>query len=143
MSSTSFSREKAERTGQSSQAFDEVYRRVPHTFTEIDMPLVAGMGGVLSTAPDILRWARLFLGGLEKTTAEKIIPRTVLDECTAAQALLPKQWQVRFGHGRVTYGFGWFQDEVAGVRVGCSVSLSFQVLSTSYSVYITAEALQV
>jgi CubicO group peptidase (beta-lactamase class C family) len=87
MTSTTFKRTHAKETGHASQTFGHQYRRIPHSFYEVDMPLVVGMGGLMSTAPDILRWARLLLGG--RANKNEIIPRTVLEECMSAQVLLP------------------------------------------------------
>jgi CubicO group peptidase (beta-lactamase class C family) len=84
---------------------------------DTDMPLLAGAGGVLSTAPDMLRWARLLLGGLNELVVDGTVPKEVREECMMPQVLLPKSSRADFGFGRVTYGFGWFQDEELGVRV--------------------------
>jgi CubicO group peptidase (beta-lactamase class C family) len=121
MTSTTYTHARADEIGQTSQAFNANYRCIPYTYLDSNIPLTAGMGGVLTTAPDMLRWARLLLGGLSGTLDDGIVPSSVRGECMNAQVLVLKQWQTRFGHGRVTYGFGWWQDEVAGVRVSTCI----------------------
>jgi CubicO group peptidase (beta-lactamase class C family) len=121
MTSTTFKRTHAKETGHASQAFDHQYRRIPRSFYEADMPLVAGMGGLLSTAPDILRWARLLLGG--RANKNEVIPRAVLEECMSAQVLVPHSTP---GDVRVTYGFGWLQDEIFGISVSFIVIFSIR-----------------
>jgi CubicO group peptidase (beta-lactamase class C family) len=123
MTSSSYSRTSAQASDNASQAFDKQHRRVPHVTFEEDMPIEAGMGGVLSTAPDMLRWARLLLGGMEESEAESIVPRAILDECMSPQVLLRQHGQVATGHSRITYGFGWKQDELSGIRVGHPINL--------------------
>jgi CubicO group peptidase (beta-lactamase class C family) len=117
MTSTSYSLSAALASGRASQAFDAAYRRIPLGLPDIDQALIAGAGGILSTAPDMLKWAKLLLGGWKDKEEDEIVPAKVREECMGAQTLLPRATKGKFGSGRVTYGFGWFQDEVSGVRV--------------------------
>jgi CubicO group peptidase (beta-lactamase class C family) len=129
MTSSSYSRTSAEASGHASQAFDEEHRRVPHTTSEADMPIEAGMGGILSTAPDMLRWARFLLAGVEETKAESIVPRAVLEECMSPQVLIRGHGPAKPGRSRITYGFGWQQDQLFGVRVSYPVNFFFCMLN--------------
>lgn len=117
MSSTSYSLSAALASGRASQAFDTAHRRIPLGLPDIDQALIAGPAGILSTAPDVLKWARLLLGGWNGTDMDGVVPKEVREEFMSAQSLLPRATRGKFGNGRVTYGFGWFQDEVSGVRV--------------------------
>jgi hypothetical protein len=69
---------------------------------------LAGAGGVLSSAPDILKWAKMWLG--VTNSSEIGISRSVLDECLSAQVLSDKNI-------RYTYGLGWGQFSYAGTEV--------------------------
>jgi CubicO group peptidase (beta-lactamase class C family) len=108
MTSSSYSPSSAESTGHLSESRDSSGRRIPLWFIDADTPILGGVGGILSSAPDLVKWTKALLGVTNTTTLD--IPRSVLDETMSAQSLANKRF-------RLTYGFGWAQHTKAGIEV--------------------------
>jgi CubicO group peptidase (beta-lactamase class C family) len=107
MSSTSFSFTSANATGRLTESYTKG-RRIPFWFNEDNLDVFGGAGGIVSTAPDLLKWAKALLGITNATSVG--IPHTVLQECMSPQSLVQRG-------SRGTYGFGWFQQNVLGTEV--------------------------
>lgn len=83
-------------------------RRIPTWFNDEDTPFIGGAGNILSSAPDLVKWAKVLLGVIDSSTVG--ISRAVLDECLSAQSIVDKPT-------RSTYGFGWAQANKADMEV--------------------------
>jgi hypothetical protein len=104
---------EAQKTDRFSESWTSFGRRIPpHWLTDGDLGLIAGAGGILSTATDVSQWAKVLLGITDGTQVG--IPETVLRTCMTPQALVDSSG--------LTYGFGWFQQEFQGIPV-CHVFL--------------------
>jgi CubicO group peptidase (beta-lactamase class C family) len=109
MTSSTYSFEYAISTGHLSESYEFGGRRIPHWLEKEDMPVVAGAGGIMSSAVDLLKWGRAMLG-VTNTTAVGI-PREILERCMSPEATIDASL------GR-TYGFGWGQGVMMGTKVG-------------------------
>jgi CubicO group peptidase (beta-lactamase class C family) len=107
MTSSSYSPSSAVSTGRLSE-FYHLGRRIPIFFTEDDVSVMGGAGGVLTTAEDMMKWGRMLLG---ITSSESVgIPHQILQDCMSPQVLMVRG-------ASATYGFGWFQQNVLGTEV--------------------------
>jgi CubicO group peptidase (beta-lactamase class C family) len=107
MTSSSYSPSSAASTGRLSE-FYHLGRRIPILFTEDDMPVMGGAGGVLTTAEDMMKWGRMLL---DITFSESVgIPRQILYGCMSPQVLMQRG-------ASLTYGFGWIRLNVLGTEV--------------------------
>jgi CubicO group peptidase (beta-lactamase class C family) len=114
MSSSTYFPTIALKTGRFSESWTSFGRLIPRWFTtDAQAELIAGAGGLISTARDMASWLRLLLGAIEVEG----IPRTVLEE-VMKPAALPS---VR-GGSTTTYGMGWGQSTAAGHRVRALLS---------------------
>jgi CubicO group peptidase (beta-lactamase class C family) len=111
MTSSSYSPSSATSTGRLSE-FYHLGRRIPTFFTEDDVSVMGGAGGILITAEDMMQWGKMLL---DITPAESVgIPRQILQDCMSPQVLLQRG-------ASLTYGFGWIQLNVLGTEVGPNV----------------------
>ncbi|KAJ7243095.1 beta-lactamase/transpeptidase-like protein [Mycena rebaudengoi] len=75
--------------------------------------LLAGPGGVMSTAEDMLKWVKLHLnGGVDVASNTTIIPPATFDLATSALAVLTPKGSVT--DSIWTYGFGWVRQSYRG-----------------------------
>jgi CubicO group peptidase (beta-lactamase class C family) len=109
MTSSTYSLEYAISTGRLSESYEFGGRRIPHWLEKEDMPVVAGPGGIMSSAVDLLKWGRAMLG-VTNTTAVGI-PKKILERCMSPEATIDASLGT-------TYGFGWAQGVVMGTKVG-------------------------
>jgi CubicO group peptidase (beta-lactamase class C family) len=111
MTSSSYSPSSAASTGRLSE-FYHLGRRIPTFFTEDDVSVMGGAGGILTTAEDMMKWGKMLL---DITPAESVgIPRQILQDCMSPQVLMQRG-------ASLTYGFGWIQLNVLGTEVGPNV----------------------
>jgi CubicO group peptidase (beta-lactamase class C family) len=108
MTSSTFSQEYAASTGNLSESYTAHGRRIPHWFDREDMPVVAGAGGVLSSAVDLLKWGKALLGVTNSSLVG--IPEDILNRCMAPESIID-------ANRGLTYGFGWIQASVMGYKV--------------------------
>jgi CubicO group peptidase (beta-lactamase class C family) len=109
MSSSTYFPTIALKTGRFSESWTSFGRLIPRWFTtDAQAELIAGAGGLVSTARDMASWMRLLLGAVEVEG----IPRTVLEEVMKPAALTFVS-----GDLILTYGMGWVQSNVAARRV--------------------------
>ncbi|KAJ7742684.1 beta-lactamase/transpeptidase-like protein [Mycena maculata] len=81
-------------------------RRIPFFMPEHVTDLIAGAGGVMSTAEDMTRWMKMLLNaGVDRQTNATIIPQKTFDYATSAISVAKAK-----GDGLISffgYGLGW------------------------------------
>ncbi|KAI0792431.1 beta-lactamase/transpeptidase-like protein [Abortiporus biennis] len=130
MTSTSYSGTQAAASGHMSDAFTSVYdpgarnggpaRKIPFLFTDEDQAtIVAGPGGILSSAVDMAKWLAVILnGGVDPISQNRIIPETVFNETTTAHVIVPDDPGVSTTSIPIRgYGLGWFRTSLSGLEV--------------------------
>ncbi|KAH7908433.1 beta-lactamase/transpeptidase-like protein [Hygrophoropsis aurantiaca] len=109
MTVTTYSLHSATESGEMSQAWTSSGRRIPPWITDDTVGLVAGAGGILSSAVDMAKWIRCLLnGGVDIISNRTIIPLSAYTTSTAAQAIYigsPRSPDQSI----VGYGIGWAQ----------------------------------
>jgi hypothetical protein len=108
MTSSTFSLEYAAATGNLSESYSPFGRRIPHWLDREDMPVIAGVGGILSSAVDLLKWGKALLGVTNSTSIG--IPEDILNRCMAPESIID-------ANRGLTYGFGWIQASIMGYKV--------------------------
>jgi CubicO group peptidase (beta-lactamase class C family) len=108
MTSSTFSLEYAAATGNLSESHSPFGRRIPHWLDREDMPVIAGVGGILSSAVDLLKWGKALLGVTNSTSIG--IPEDILNRCMAPESIID-------ANRGLTYGFGWIQASIMGYKV--------------------------
>jgi hypothetical protein len=108
MTSSTFSLEYAAATGNLSESYSPFGRRIPHWLDREDMPVIAGAGGILSSAVDLLKWGKALLGVTNSTSIG--IPEDILNRCMAPESIID-------ANRGLTYGFGWIQASIMGYKV--------------------------
>ncbi|KAJ7873502.1 beta-lactamase/transpeptidase-like protein [Mycena olivaceomarginata] len=113
MSSSTMHPDRVSKSDRFSQTWTPSGRRIPFFATEQTVDLIAGAGGVISTAEDLLLWAKLILnGGVDSVTNTTIIPKATFDLATTGQSILTHQ-----GDGllsAIEYGLGWARTAYRG-----------------------------
>ncbi|KAJ7691623.1 beta-lactamase/transpeptidase-like protein [Mycena rosella] len=106
MTSSTLHPDRAFATGNFTQSWTTSQRRIPFFMPERTADLIAGAGGVMSTAEDMTRWIKVLLnGGVDARTNTTIIPRVTFDLATSAISVLSnKGSQLSSIMG---YGLGW------------------------------------
>jgi CubicO group peptidase (beta-lactamase class C family) len=107
MTSSTYSFKEATAGGHVSESWNVDTRRIPHWLLEEDIALVGGAGGIMSSASDMVNWAKLLLGSINGTAIG--IPEKILQNAMSPQALI--------GANGMTYGYGWIQQAYAGNQV--------------------------
>jgi CubicO group peptidase (beta-lactamase class C family) len=106
MTSSYYSFAESNATGRMSESWAYFGRRIPHWLNDSDLGLIAGAGGIMSSAVDMVRWARVLVRATNGTAVG--IPEDVIQTCMSAHSL------VETGH---TYGYGWEQQDFQGIPV--------------------------
>ncbi|KAJ7873526.1 beta-lactamase/transpeptidase-like protein [Mycena olivaceomarginata] len=113
MSSSTMHPDRVSKSDRFSQTWTPSSRRIPFFATEQTVDLIAGAGGVISTAEDLLLWAKLILNGrVDSVTNTTIIPKATFDLATTGQSILTHQ-----GDGllsAIEYGLGWARTAYRG-----------------------------
>ncbi|KAJ7691628.1 beta-lactamase/transpeptidase-like protein [Mycena rosella] len=106
MTSSTLHPDRAFATGNFTQSWTPSRRRIPFFMPERTADLIAGAGGVMSTAEDMTRWIKVLLnGGVDARTNTTIIPRATFDLATSAISVaINKGNQIMSIAG---YGLGW------------------------------------
>ncbi|KAF8180665.1 beta-lactamase/transpeptidase-like protein [Mycena galopus ATCC 62051] len=107
MTSSSLHPDRLSGSDKFSQTWTPSRRRIPFFLsTEQEAELIAGAGGVVSTAEDMLVWAQLILnGGVDAQTNTTIIPQATFDLATTGISVFLHE-----GTGPLSvagYGLGW------------------------------------
>jgi CubicO group peptidase (beta-lactamase class C family) len=105
MTSSTFSLEYAAATGELSESYNPHGRRIPHWLDKNDMPVIAGAGGILSSAVDLLKWGKALLGVTNSSSVG--IPEDILNRCMAPESVVDSS-------RGMTYGLGWRQMKIMG-----------------------------
>ncbi|OAX32863.1 beta-lactamase/transpeptidase-like protein [Rhizopogon vinicolor AM-OR11-026] len=115
MSSSTFSPAKAAKTGKFTQGWTSSGRLLPELFPEDMVMLMAGAGGVISSAVDMSKWVALWLnkGVYDNVT---VIPSSVYGNASQSYAVSIST-PVDSEHSIQGYGLGWFQNSYLGHNV--------------------------
>ncbi|KAG1877404.1 beta-lactamase/transpeptidase-like protein [Suillus subluteus] len=112
MTSSTFSPAKAGKTGRFTQGWTSSGRLIPECFTEEIVALMAGAGGVISSAVDMSKWVALWLNkGVHNNVT--VIPLSVYGNAS-------QSYSVYIGASAdpevsiVEYGMGWFRNSYLG-----------------------------
>ncbi|KAG2141556.1 beta-lactamase/transpeptidase-like protein [Suillus cothurnatus] len=112
MTSSTFSPAKAGKTGKFTQGWTSNGRLLPECFTEEVVPLMAGAGGVISSAVDMSKWVALWLNkGVHNNVT--IIPLSVHGNASQSysvsiSASTDPELSIQ------GYGMGWFRNSYLG-----------------------------
>ncbi|CCL99820.1 uncharacterized protein FIBRA_01844 [Fibroporia radiculosa] len=114
MSSTTFWPEEAANSGKLTQTWTKFGRRIPFWFTDEVVDLMAGAGGVISSAQDMTKWLSVLLNsGVDPVSNTTILPRSVFDEITTAHTIMkgtPDSPEISVAG----YGLGWMRFSYQG-----------------------------
>jgi CubicO group peptidase (beta-lactamase class C family) len=145
MTSTTYSLSEAVRSGEITQAWTSMAngRRIPHWFDDEVNQLIAGAGGIISSAADMVcdchvvftsllitcqaKWVEANLNsGINKHTSVTVIPGSAFEEITTAHFVINGPERVLLGPDSavVGYGAGWGRTWLYGHDVGYNVSAS-------------------
>ncbi|KZT41008.1 beta-lactamase/transpeptidase-like protein [Sistotremastrum suecicum HHB10207 ss-3] len=115
MSRSSFSEYEAITKGNFSQSWDGfTNRRIPYSFSAEDREVIAGPGGVISSAKDMAKWMQMLLNeGKNTATNATIISHSSFTTITGAHSIATShpQWP---DTSVTTYGLGWILDSYQG-----------------------------
>ncbi|KAJ6584394.1 beta-lactamase/transpeptidase-like protein [Mycena capillaripes] len=113
MASSTLYPDRAFEAGQFTQSWTPSRRRIPFFMPESTADLIAGAGGVMSTAEDMTLWVRMLLNsGVDSQTNTTIIPRPTYDLATSANSVVYKQGTPLTSIG--AYGLGWLRMSYRG-----------------------------
>ncbi|KAH9919588.1 beta-lactamase/transpeptidase-like protein [Fomitopsis serialis] len=83
MTHTTFWPNEAREAGLLTEAWTKFGRLIPFWFDEEVVELMAGAGGIISSAEEMTKWLTVLLNkGIEPTSNETIVPRSAFDEIT-------------------------------------------------------------
>ncbi|KAF8207383.1 beta-lactamase/transpeptidase-like protein [Mycena galopus ATCC 62051] len=107
MTSSSLHPDRLSGSDKFSQTWTPSRRRIPFFLsTEQEAELIAGAGGVITTAEDMLVWAQLILnGGVDAQTNTTIIPQATFDLATTGISVFLHEGTGQLSVGG--YGLGW------------------------------------
>ncbi|KAF8207359.1 beta-lactamase/transpeptidase-like protein [Mycena galopus ATCC 62051] len=107
MTSSSLHPDRLSGSDKFSQTWTPSRRRIPFFLsTEQEAELIAGAGGVITTAEDMLVWAQLILnGGVDAQTNTTIIPQATFDLATTGISVFLHEGTGPLSVGG--YGLGW------------------------------------
>ncbi|EPS99304.1 hypothetical protein FOMPIDRAFT_1164237 [Fomitopsis schrenkii] len=117
MSTTTFRPDTARKTGLLTQTWTKFGRRVPFGFPEDVVELVAGPGGIISSAADLTKWLAVLLNnGVDPASNKTIIPRSAFEEITTAHSVM--QGKPSFPEMSIWgYGLGWWRFSYQGHNI--------------------------
>ena len=154
MASTTYSTQEANSTGHLSQSWAYLGRRIPIVIEDPSTAnLIAGAGGVLTNAVDMVRpsspntsshlltntvqskWAATILnGGVDPATNNTIIPSSAFAETTTARMIQAGNVTKDKGVSIIGYGLGWQRNSFMGHDVSFTTS-SKSLLTRSHRLY--------
>ncbi|KAF8128763.1 beta-lactamase/transpeptidase-like protein [Mycena galopus ATCC 62051] len=106
MTSSTLYPNRAFENGKFTQSWTPSRRRIPFFMPEHTADLIAGAGGVMSSAEDMVHWVKMLLNsGVDPRTNDTIIPRTTFDLATSAISV-----EANRGSNLTSiagYGLGW------------------------------------
>ncbi|EPS99303.1 hypothetical protein FOMPIDRAFT_114665 [Fomitopsis schrenkii] len=107
MSTTTFSPNAAREMGLLTQTWTSFGRRIPSGFPDDAVELMAGPGGIISSATDLTKWLAVLLNnGVDPVSNTTIIPSSAFEEITTAYSVMegtpPSPEMSIWG-----YGLGW------------------------------------
>ncbi|EIW83776.1 beta-lactamase transpeptidase-like protein [Coniophora puteana RWD-64-598 SS2] len=112
MSNTTYSPQEAYVTGRFAQGFTREQRRLPEWFSENVADLMAGAGGVISSAEDMTKWAQLWLNeGVWDN--ETIIPKDTFEKASTAYSISVGA-PAAPPYSISGYGMGWWRHSYRG-----------------------------
>ncbi|KAF7350120.1 Beta-lactamase domain-containing protein [Mycena venus] len=113
MSSSTMHPDRVSENDKFSQTWTPTRRRIPFFMTEHTADLIAGAGGVISTAEDMLLWAQLIMnGGVDPQTSIQIIPNATVNLATTGHSIFSNEGNVFFSV--MEYGLGWVRTAYRG-----------------------------
>ncbi|KAJ3557983.1 hypothetical protein NM688_g1175 [Phlebia brevispora] len=107
MSSTTLYESEASRNGKLTQAWNTRGRLIPNWLNDKGIDLMAGAGGIMSSAIDMVKWVRMLLNaGVDPVTQAVVVPRSVFETVTSVQIPVQRvgSWPEFSPMG---YGMGW------------------------------------
>ncbi|KAF7350188.1 Beta-lactamase domain-containing protein [Mycena venus] len=113
MSSSTMHPDRVSENDTFSQTWTPTKRRIPFFITEHTADLIAGAGGVISSAKDMLLWARLIMnGGVDPQTNVQIIPNATVNLVTTGHSVFSNEGNEFFSV--MEYGLGWVRTAYRG-----------------------------
>ncbi|KAJ6559846.1 beta-lactamase/transpeptidase-like protein, partial [Mycena capillaripes] len=113
MTSSTMHPDRVSENDRFSQTWTPTRRRIPFFMTEHTADLIAGAGGVISTAEDMLLWAKLIMnGGVDPQTNIQIIPNGTVALATTGRSILTSEGNEFFSV--MEYGLGWVRTAYRG-----------------------------
>ncbi|KAI0645138.1 beta-lactamase/transpeptidase-like protein [Trametes meyenii] len=110
MSTTTTWPSRVNASGKLTHTWTKTGRRIPFWCTDEVSRFMAGAGGVISSAEDMVKWlATLLNQGVDPVSGEVIFPRDVYDTVTTARQVLEGAPTSQYGVGIAGYGMGWTQ----------------------------------
>ncbi|KAG2135710.1 beta-lactamase/transpeptidase-like protein [Suillus bovinus] len=112
MSSSTFSPAKAAKTGRFTQGWTSAGRLLPECFTEETATLMAGAGGVISSAVDMSKWVAMWLNkGMHNNVT--VIPLSVYGNASESYSVSTSASEDP-ENSIGGYGMGWFRNSYLG-----------------------------
>ncbi|KAJ6510503.1 beta-lactamase/transpeptidase-like protein [Mycena sanguinolenta] len=117
MSSSTLYLNRAFESGKFTQSWTQSRRRIPFFMPEHTADLIAGAGGVMSNAEDMVNWVKMLLNfGVDPETNKTIIPQTTFDLATSAISIAVNKGPTLTSI--MGYGLGWARLSYCGHERG-------------------------
>ncbi|KAI9456694.1 beta-lactamase/transpeptidase-like protein [Lactarius psammicola] len=114
MTQSTYSIDEAVQSGKASEAWTHFGRRIPPLMEGLEIELVAGAGGLISSVKELASWVKLFLNnGVDLDTNATIIPRGTLETTTSAHSIVSGSL-TKLSDSIVGYGLGWYRFSITG-----------------------------
>ncbi|TDL17828.1 beta-lactamase/transpeptidase-like protein [Rickenella mellea] len=134
MNSTTFFSSEAESTGRFSQSWSVDGRRIPYPLPDESIDLIAGAGGVITSASDITQWLKMLLrDGQHPSSNTTVVPKAGFDAVTTAHSFITGGGVGTTSFSIQGYGMGWIRFSYQGHEIvyhnggtpGISSSIAF------------------
>ncbi|KAH9063769.1 beta-lactamase/transpeptidase-like protein [Lactarius deliciosus] len=114
MSQSTYSIDKAVRSGNVSETWTPFGRRIPPWMEGLETELMAGPGGLISNVRELASWVKLFLNnGVDLDTNATIIPLRTFETITSAHSIVAGT-PTKLSDTIIGYGLGWARFSLAG-----------------------------
>ena len=124
MSASTFVPSAAWRSGRLTHTWAANGRRVPFWETDEHVALIAGAGGLISSAEDSVKWLATWLNaGVDPASGARIFSEDVYTALSTAQYVSYGTPIPGHGAGIVGFGLGWYRWAYGDVEVCCGGSL--------------------